>query len=199
MIRFIIFSFFLLYASKGFTQYYSPDKKPEKQTRKDFWERVYPGGNFGLSLGNPTFIQLSPLVGYWVAPNKYTAGLMLTYVYYNAKYTLYNVSTGQISSVRYSSHVVGISPFNRFFITEWLFAHAELGIFNGDAINYDLKDNYLGSERRWALFPLVGGGFNYKLGERGGFTLMALYNLNYQRNFTMFGNTPFSIRLGFYF
>ncbi|MDX2188475.1 MAG: hypothetical protein SFY32_01315 [Bacteroidota bacterium] len=177
--KMIVIASFLLIINKAFAKIeYSGITHKSK-----FWSRVYPGGNIGLSFGRVTYIEASPMAGYWIT-DKLTAGFSLTYIYYRDN--RYN----------FSSHTFGASPFVRYFILKWLFAHSEVGFYNGDRIT---KTDPIELTRSTAIFPFVGGGINFAFSERGGFMIMALYNLNYDPDFFLFGSSPVLVRIGFFF
>ncbi len=48
-------------------------------------ERIFFGGNFGLTFGNFTFINISPQVGYRITP-MFSAGAGLNFIYQSDKY-----------------------------------------------------------------------------------------------------------------
>jgi hypothetical protein len=188
----VLFCFSIGFAAHA--QYYSSDAASKASNPKKGWDwnKVYPGGNFGLGFGRGYFYgEFSPLAGYWVN-NWFTPGVMLTYIYMN--YSTFNFQT----------HTVGISPFARAFIFKWLFAHVETGFFTGNGLLQEPNSGniYFPSrqESRLLFSPMVGGGVNFPLGKRGGFVIMMLFNLNYKRDFYLPGaNQQYTFRAGFYF
>jgi len=194
-------------SSSSYSQYYDPNaaantaKTPPPNKGWD-WKKVYPGGNVGLGFSsNYFYIEASPLAGYWVN-NWFTPGLMLTYIYFTSKITLIDPSAPNgLRKEDFSSSIIGLSPFARAFILKWLFAHIETGVFYAKGYNTDTdRQKYFGQESKFVFSPMVGGGLNFGFGQRGGFTMMLLFNLNYDRTFITYGcNQPYVARIGFYF
>jgi hypothetical protein len=188
----IIFVCMICIHVNSYAQYYDPNAQTTSRARSPApkgwdWKKVYPGGNAGLGFsGGGFFLQVSPLAGYWVT-NWFTPGVMLTYIYFN------------YPTLNFRSNVVGISPFVRAFVLKWLFAHVEGGFFYGKGLLTD--NNGYTYEQNVTLFsPLVGGGVSFPIGQRSGFLIMLLFNLNYKSNLYMPGvNQPYVVRFGFYF
>jgi hypothetical protein len=178
----ILFTALLFTCSYAQAQYVEGDEEEPKPVQKEkipLKDRIQPGGNFSLSLGTFTYIDLSPLVGYRVTP-RYTAGVGATYIYQRVR-TIYGVAQGS---------VYGGRVFNRFMITPNIFAHAELESMNVQPV---FENN-----RKWIASPLVGGGFFQPFGQRGGIMMTVLYNLNHRENVTPYPS-PLIIRAGFVF
>ena len=87
-------------------------------------DKIYYGGNIGLSFGNYTMVAIRPLIAYKVTP-KLSAGVRLSYEYVSDKRfnTTYNTSN------------YGASVFSRYRIIPQIYAHAEYA-----ALNYELYD-----------------------------------------------------------
>ncbi|HNO71766.1 MAG TPA: hypothetical protein PKO16_08355 [Bacteroidia bacterium] len=120
------------------------------------WDRVYIGGGLGLQFGNITLVNISPDIGYRIT-KRYSAGVGLRYIYFSDKY--YN----------YTQNIYGGSVFNRFNITDFLFAHAEYEVLNGEWTRHFPRYNLINI---W-----VGGGLQQSMGNSS-FNVMALWNLN---------------------
>lgn len=148
-------------------------------TRTPFVERLRFGGNFGLSFGNTTYIEASPLVVY-AFNDKFQAGPGLTYIYYRSNVAGYSFSTSQY----------GGRLFGRYTVYENFFLQAEMESLNIEAHN----DKYDG--RYWIVNPLVGGGYFVPFGDHGGVYATGLYNLNYNSNLSPYPS-PLIVRLGF--
>ena len=203
----IIFQILFIFCSFiANAQYYTPENqaKPEKKgLLKDWKQKIFFGGNVGLSFGRYyTYVEASPLIGYKIHP-KVSVGTSLTYIY--IKNTIgYRLSTPSSQTVvyyNYSSNIFGISPFTRVFLTEWLFAHGEFNLLNGDVIYQKSTPDYFFEKREFIGIPLLGGGIHYKLGAKGGIMFMALYNFAFDRirgRFPLY-QSPVIIRAGFYF
>lgn len=190
----ILFTAWLFFTIFGaYAQYYSPapNQKPA------FSSRWYPGGNIGLSISPNLFIGISPLAGYWVS-SRLTVGMMATYAYHRIRLASVNNS-----KYNYQTHIFGLSPFGRYYVTKWLFAHVETGFMYGTSLRiknisqntYEIR----GSQTKLHFYPNVGGGMQFGLGERSGFFFLVLLNLGYDPDILFYPNRPLDIRLGFMF
>lgn len=131
-----------------------------KENPKPFFdkEKLVYGGDIGLALGDVTFINISPMVGYKVS-KRYVPGIGITYQY--IRYNVYNFQTS----------IYGGSIFQRFYFFPFLFAHAEYQLLNGEFDPF--------SRERITLNNIwVGGGIQQRLGGIAGMSLMVLFNLN---------------------
>ncbi len=143
-------------------------------SRERIGDRIFTGGNLGLQFGAITVFDLSPLVGYRIT-DQIHAGIGATYQYY--RYDAYNFET----------NVYGGRLFGRYFITEYLFAHAEYEYLNLEA--FDFK------RRRVDVSSLLGGvGYFQKFAQNSGITVMLLYNFT-EDVYTPYTNPIF--RIGF--
>ena len=130
--------------------------------KKNFWEKVYVGGNVGFQFGTVTFAEVSPLVGYQFT-EKITAGIGVTYQYYRYKDLNYELKT----------NVYGARVFGRYFFTSFLFAHVEYEYLNLEAFDF-----YPQRRRVDVESVLVGGGYFQRFGTgNSGIYAMLLYNL----------------------
>ena len=162
-------------------------RTPAAPGAKPNWmERITLGGNFGLSLGNPTFINLAPLVGYRLT-ERFTPAAGVTYIYSRVRY-----NTGQaLSSSIYGGRV------NMQYAIIPRFAP----MLEYEALNVAyLRDTDVGlvEARRWIGNPMVGATVLFPIGRKSNFGLTGLYNLNYTTN-RMYSPypSPWIIRAGF--
>ena len=172
------------------------------QNNFSFRDRLFFGGNFGLSIGTYTDIEVSPLVGYYITP-RWAAGVGFTYEYYNNKYHFVNIYTGQYE--RYETHIFGGRLFTNYVIinnvNDWIplglnfriFAHVE-----DELMSYEKSFfNPYSKGRELQNSILVGGGLRFPSGKRSSMNLYILWNLNSQLN-NFYGSGPI-IRMGFNF
>jgi len=110
--------------------------------------KIYYGGNIGLSFGNYTMIAIRPLIAYKITP-KLSAGVRLSYEY---------VSDKRYSET-YNTSNYGASVFTRYRIIPQIYAHAEFA-----ALNYELYNELGESQREWLPFLLIGAGYSQRLG-----------------------------------
>src|SRR4051794_29022284 len=81
----------------------------EEESKKGFDpSRLFFGGNFGLTFGDFTFINVSPQVGYRLT-EKFSIGTGVNFIYQSSKYT-YAANTYDKSEYAY----VGLGVFGRF-------------------------------------------------------------------------------------
>jgi hypothetical protein len=142
---------------------YVPQKKkakPENDMR--FIDRLFWGGNVGAWIGNPTFVDLSPLVGIRIT-DKFSCGVGVIYNYYN--YTNANY--------KYTTHLYGSRIYGRYFIFDNVFAQV-----GWDRINRDDPYSYLPNTRVWVDNFLVGGGVRYAVSDNFYVVASGLWNLN---------------------
>lgn len=138
--------------------------------------RFYTGGNFGLSFGTVTAIDISPIIGYKIT-DKFSAGVGAIYMYYSD------------TRYKYSTNVYGGRVFSRYLIIENLFAHLEYELINRDALDFNdrpIRVNVPGL--------LVGGGYTQRIAGNSYFNIMALWNLN-ENQYSLYPNPI--IRMGF--
>ena len=91
----------------------------ESEEKKGFDKnKLFVGGNFGLSFGDYTLINVSPLVGYRF--NKYlAAGGGVNFLYSSERYRY------TIPEYRQEYGVVGLNVFGRVYPIQWIFAQIQ--------------------------------------------------------------------------
>lgn len=127
-------------------------------TFHNFWEKVYFGGNFGLSFGDYTYLEFSPSATYRFTQRVH-GGVGITYRY--LKDNRFN----------YSTSAYGGRIFGRYFIFENVFVHTEY-----DWLNWEPPRPF--RERIDVFSVLVGGGYFQRLGSNFFVNILLLYNLN---------------------
>ncbi len=155
--------------------------KSNAKDKMSLGERFTFGGNLGGQIaGNPIFFDVSPIVGYR-ASERFTIGVGGTYMFYSYKSGTYTNSTS-IYAGRY---------FGMYAFVPQIFAYAEHEFMNTqyfDQVDFTFK-------RRWLSSPLIGIGFRQPIGGRASFNVIALYNLNYQKEYSPYGS-PLVLRFG---
>ena len=139
----------------------------DDEPRKSFKDRLFLGGNFGLSFGTTTNINVSPLLGYRVS-ERYSVGAGVVFNYYKFK----------APTFEYSTSIYGPQLFNRFLITETIFAQAEYQYLNAEVVDpftYELN-------RAWANILYLGGGIRQGLGGNGFLVGTLMYDVVGDRN-----------------
>lgn len=130
----------------------------ETKPKMSLKDRLFFGGNLGAQFGNYTLINVAPMGGVKIT-DKWSVGTQVTYSYVNINYTNY----------RYQDHIYGGSLFTRYFLFDNIFAHVE-----GEALN----GNWAGTGERFNVNSLfLGGGYLYRIGNRAGFGITAMFNV----------------------
>ena len=160
-----------------------------KQARSSFWERVYFGGDFGMAFGSVTSVNISPEMGY-LFTDRFSAGGGIIYQYYGVKNITYPIKTS----------VYGGKVFVRYFIWDNLFLYNTNEIVSLESKYYDYSGQYQNQNRFWIVSPLVGAGYMSRFSNKGGVSIMVLFNLNNSRNspYYYYDGMPI-IRLGISF
>lgn len=152
----------------------------DEEMRPPLKDRLFFGGNFAMSFGTITFIDVSPLVGTMIT-NRLSSGVGLTYQYFKD-----NRFVGANNSL-YGGRV-----FSRYNIFPNIFAHGEFENLNLDLYNPRSEQ----FQREWVPGLLLGGGYFTPFGTRGGANITLLYNFLYD-NLRSPYNQPYVIRVGF--
>jgi hypothetical protein len=157
---------FLVLSLNGISQVDSvytglPEEPQKKQRNTDWMQRLTWGGNFQAWLGNPTFIFLSPTVGYIPLKNLHV-GVGFIYSY----------SSGNTGFGRYNGSAYGPHSYIRYVIADSYFIQTEFNRLNQP----DLLSFEPGS-RLWINYWLVGGGFRQRVSDKAAMTTSIMYNL----------------------
>lgn len=146
--------------------------------------RIFVGGNLGLSFGDFTYINVSPLIGYRFS-TLFSAGLQINTQYESAKY--YDGSNRLVRKDRYT--MLGVGIFGRVYPIPQLFIHAqpEENFLVGKQKFYDgtPDDRY----HTHVTSMLVGGGYAAPVGNSSEFFVMILYDILQEPN-SPYGNQP---------
>ena len=148
-----------------------------------FIDRLYFGGNFGLQFGNFTHIEASPIVGYMIN-DKLSAGVGVVYQYFRVR------GSNQFND--YETNIYGGKLFGRYNFSQQLFGYTEY-----ENISLEFRSSQTADlSRIWVPAFFIGGGYFQPIGNRAGFTIMALYNLLHNPARSPY-NSPFVLRVGF--
>lgn len=156
----------------GYTEY---DKKWD-------WRNFRVGGNFGLSLGRQTYVEVSPAFGYWLIPQKLQLGVSSKFIYQSVRF----------DNQKWQSFLYGGGFFSDYVIWNGLFARGEFELIN--------KESYFNNNRVNVPHLLIGGGYIQPAGEFGNFFIAAMFNvLDSDESIYSgtFGNFPLILRMGF--
>jgi hypothetical protein len=146
-----------------------------------FKDKLYWGGNFGLSFGSYTNIQIAPVIHY-AYTDELIVGLGLDYTYFKDTRDPFFSFEGSIWGPRI---------FGRYFVLDDFFIHAEFQqiIFKDQYSNSLLKDTWISESKFYA-----GGGYRSWIGTNSYMFIMLLFDL--QDSEIFFGTNPF-IQVGF--
>lgn len=149
-----------------------------------FKDRIFVGGNFGLTFGTITNIEIAPTFGYMLKPN-WSAGVGIRYSYYQDNY--YNPP--------YKTNIYGGLLFSRFVVYKGLFLEANFEGNNFDVYKYDPVTELYYPERDWIPSLLLGGGYAQPMGANSAFFISVLYDV-LQNKYSPYQGVPI-IRAGF--
>lgn len=175
-IKAFLFLIFIVFSIESFGQ-----REIDEGNRPPLGERLFYGGNFGMSFGTITFIDVSPLVGAMIT-NRLSGGVGATYQYFNDR-----------RFIGGNSSLYGGRVFGRYNVFPNVFTHVEYENLNFDLYNPN-SDRF---ERSWVPGFLIGGGYFTPFGQRGGANITILYNLMYDIRRSPY-NEPYVIRFGFF-
>jgi len=167
LLRIISFSLVFTLASHAQVDsvYYGthhPTQKKAKEPKNDAWkEKATWGGNLQVWIGNPTFILLTPTIGY-IPFKKFNVGIGGVY-----NYISYNSPFGS-----YSQSIFGGHTYARYTIGDSYFVQ----------VQYDklLQPNLYSMEPRdkvWIDYVFVGGGFSQAIGDKIALSTSIMFNL----------------------
>lgn len=155
---------------------------------RSFKERLYFGGNFWLAFGTYTYVEVSPRVGYMIN-NRASVGVGANYIYQS-----YEVVNSNNQRSKESNSIYGGTLFGRYNITRQFFIYGELEMLSLEYFNPQTRQ----VKREWVPGLLVGGGYFQPFGNRGGMSVMVLYNIFYDPVRTYYPS-PLVLRIGFAF
>jgi hypothetical protein len=151
----------------------------DKPSLKD---RLFFGGNIGLSFGSLTYINLAPTIGYKIT-ERFGMGLGPVYTYYNDR---------RFVNYKYETHIYGGRTFAQYQALESVLLYSEFEMINIEVPN--LLFTKLIRQNIPSLF--VGGGYTQSFGGNSAMTLMLLYNVM-ESDYKIYENPI--LRLGFNF
>ncbi len=158
---------------------FGPDAAPPVRKEKVI-DRFFFGGNLGLQIGQVTYVNIAPIVGYKVT-ERYRAGVGINYIYTNY--------FGQ------GYHLIGGRLFQQFFVWKGIFLHGEYEFMNYPTSFSNANGKWV---RNIANAFNLGPGYQQNFGRRAFTNVAVLYNVIWDRNNTIY-NTPWSLRFTFGF
>lgn len=155
-------------------------------------ERIYAGGNFGLQFGTFAYVEVAPVMGYWLLPRLAIAAGP-TFKYYKDLYGSTDVWGGK-GYVRF----VFVNDLSNFIPVGWatsLYLHAEY-----EALNF--KTDYLGisngDPRITISSGLVGAGISQPISSRGSVNFTLLWPV-YDSGYKIYNNLEYRVEFNFRF
>jgi hypothetical protein len=156
-------------------QYYKTDTTSTTPTKKKIDpSRLIIGGSLGLSFGDYTNINISPLIGYRIS-QLFAAGININAQYGSERFRNYNSETTQ----RNQYTIFGGGVWGRVYPVDFLFIHIQPEY---NAVS--LKSTYYTTDPKTTVTDhygvpslLMGGGYSQPVGGRASFSIMALYDV----------------------
>lgn len=136
-------------------------QEEQEKPKPSFRDRIFFGGSFGLSFGDVTFVELSPVAGYKIS-ERFSAGGGIIYQYLKDK-------RADFSSNTYGGRAFGIAK-----IFDPVFAQVEY-----EYLNYEYLPLADGPKRADFSSILAGGGVSQPLSGNIFLNMTALYNFTY--------------------
>ncbi|MFO7656071.1 MAG: hypothetical protein R6W78_03315 [Bacteroidales bacterium] len=161
----------------------------------NFRDRIYFGGDFSLQFGSLTFIELSPIIGYYITP-RLSSGIGIIYQYYREKVFL--------PDTVFKAHNYGGRVFAKYLLIDNISKYVPIqmnagltGYCESEFLNMDGSfSRYLDPGRFWLNNFYLGGGMVFAIGRRSKMNVLVLWNLNDT------GESPYSnpvVRIGITF
>ena len=151
------------------------DVPPPVEKKKGFDpSRLFFGGNFGLSFGNFTFINVAPIVGYRIT-EKFSAGTGINFIYQSSKF---NSGPGQTTTNNYG--YAGLGVFGRYQPLRFLLLNVqpEMNYIWGTIRVSDPNGNYEYKQPgKFVPSLLLGGGAVIPTGGRAAMIVMLQYDV----------------------
>jgi hypothetical protein len=153
-----------LYAISVNAQYLESDPKP--------LQRIFYGGDLGLSFGTLTYIAVNPVIGYRLT-NRLSAGLGANYTY--AKSNFYNYQGSMYGGNVFASYAVikDLGKAIPMYEGSGILLYAEYNVMN--ISNYY---DFPGTSIKYIDSPMMGPAFQTPIGSRSYMLIMVLFNFN---------------------
>lgn len=135
--------------------------KKKKLSDRDWFNRITWGGNFQAWFGNPSFVFLSPTIGY-TPVNNLNLGVGFIYNYLSVDGGGYG---------RFRQSVFGGHTYVRYVIAKNYFVQAQF-----DRLRQPDYFAITPGEKIWVNYLLGGGGFRHLLGEKAAILTSLMYN-----------------------
>jgi hypothetical protein len=157
-----------LHAQKDSVYYGNPTPKSKQTKENDDWkERFTYGGNFQAFFGNPTYIYLSPAIGYNLLDDlNIGAGIIYNYA---------SVDYG--GAGKFSQSIFGTHSYARYSVTNFFFIQGQYDkLYQPNVYSYKIPQ-----EKVWVDYAMGGVGYSQPLGELATFNTSLMYNFTPHR------------------
>ncbi len=189
--RFLLVAFSLVLGFQ--TVAFSQDDENFKDLK--FKDRLFFGGDFALSFGNSSYVNISPIAGYRITP-RFSGGLGAIYIYEKSKYYHYETSTYGWKSFLSFDIFKNLNEYLPINLGD-IIAHAENEVTNIELFRYDYLGHFYSTGTRiWIDNLLLGGGIRQQIGRRASINLYILWDVT-QNTYSPYTNPI--IRIGFNF
>jgi hypothetical protein len=160
----ILFVLLSLFALNAKAQYLESDPTP--------LQRIFYGGDIGLSFGSLTYISANPVVGYRIT-NRLSAGIGANYTY--AKSSFYNYQGSMYGGNVFASFAVikNLGKAIPMYEGSGILLYAEYNVMNISKY-YDFP----GTSFKYIDSPMLGPAFQTPIGTRSYALIMILFNFN---------------------
>jgi hypothetical protein len=136
--------------------------EPKKPKNTAWKEKLIWGGNLQAWIGNPTFVLVTPTIGYTIFKN-FTMGVGGIY-----NYTSYNSYYGSYSQSLYGTHT-----YARYVIGESYFVQVQYDKLRQPDL-FSVEPN----DKVWVDYVLVGGGFRQEISDKVALSTSVMFNVN---------------------
>lgn len=165
---------------------YTGDKPPvsmehPKKPNRDWAEKVTFGGNFQAYFGNPTFIYISPSIGYLLQKNL-NVGIGFIYNYTKVDYGTYG---------KYSQSIYGGHSYARYNVTPSFFIQGQYD----KLLQPDFYNFYNQKKKIWIDYVMAGVGYSQPLGELLVLNTSLMYNFTHSPKYSIYP-TPLIFQIG---
>ncbi len=174
-------------------------------------DRIFFGGDFWLSIGTNTYIDIAPLIGYKITP-RLSAGLGPIYIFQKDRlnyldtiinnigyYRTYNIKYNTYGGRFFMTYDL-IKDMNRYIPLNigTILVHCENEALNIETVYRDIYTYryYLSGNRLWIDNLLVGAGLRQPIGRRAAVNLLILWDIT-ENKYSPHSNPIF--RMGFSF
>lgn len=145
------------------------------ENEPDFKQRIFWGGDVGLSFGSYTYVALNPVIGYRIT-NRISAGTGINYTFARDDYYRYEGSMYGGNVFASFTLVKNIGDAFPMYEGSGILLYGEYSVIN--ISNYY---DFPGTTIKWIGTPLAGIAFQTPVGSKSYMLLMFLYNLNETR------------------